>query len=225
MTRRLIKRSKLTNREIGKLIDFFCLEIPASRAAKVLKINCHSAERIYSHIRVLIASECEKTSPLTGEVEIDESYFGGKRKGERGRTAASKVPVFGLIKRNGKVYTRIVPNVTRWTLERIIREKVTTDSTIYSDSFTVYDGLVVYGYKHFRVNHQKNYLTGKNNHINGIENFWGYAKTRLRKYHGISRKHFYLYLKEMEFRFNNRNQPDLGSTIRKIIKSKKSVLD
>jgi transposase len=217
MAKRLIQNAKLTNRDISKLIDFFVLEVPALRAAKTLTINRHSAERIYTKIRVAIAKECERQSPFSGEVEVDESYFGGRKKGEIGRQVASKVPVFGLIKRSGKVYTRIVEDVTRWTLEKIIREKVTTDSTIYSDSFVSYDGLVVYGYKHYRINHQKNYATGKNNHINGIENFWGYAKTRLRKYHGISRKHFYFYLKEMEFRFNNRKEPNLAVIIKRIL--------
>src|SRR3990170_5035109 len=121
MSSNWIKNSKLTNRQIGRLIDYFVLEVPAIKAAKVLSINRHSAERIYTIIRINIARECEKESPLGGEVEVDESYFGGKRRGQRGRGAADKVPVFGILKRGDKVYTRIA--------EGRIKEDITKDNT------------------------------------------------------------------------------------------------
>ena len=225
MGKRLIKNSKLTNRQINQLIEFFVLEVPANKAAGSLKVNRHSAERIYQIIHFSLAVECEKHSPFGGEVEIDESYFGGRRKGNRGRGAAGKVPVFGLLKRKGKVYTRIVDDVARDTLRRIIRHKIAPDSTIYSDKFRSYDGLVLDGFKHYRINHDKTFINRKRNHINGIENFWGYAKTKLKRYYGINRKHFYFYLKEMEFRFNYRKEPNFGLLIRKIIKKNFTVLD
>ena len=225
MTKRLIKNSKLSNRQLGKLTDFFALEVPANKAARSLGVNRHSAERVYHVIRLCLARECEQWSPFEGEVEVDESYFGGKRKGQRGRGAAGKVPVFGLLKRNGKVYTRIVKDVARETLRKIIRTKVIPESVIYSDSFRSYDGLVLDGFRHYRINHAKEFKRGKRNHINGIENFWGYAKTKLKRYYGINRNYFYLYLKEMEFRFNNRKVPNLGSIIKRIIKKNKAVLD
>jgi len=217
MPSKLISKSKLSNRQIGKLIDLFVLEVPAIKAAKSIGINRNSAQRIYHIIRLYLARECELSSPFTGEVEVDESYFGGKRKGNRGRGAAGKVPVFGILKRNGKVYTQIVCDVSRDTLRKIIRSQVVPKSVVYSDSFRSYDGLVLDGFKHYRINHDKEFAR-KRNHINGIENFWGYAKTKLKKYYGLNRKHFYLYLKEMEFRFNHRNESDLGKIIRKIIK-------
>lgn len=225
MTKRLIKRSKLSNRQISKFIDFFAMEVPASMAAKGLHLNRHSAERIYHLIRVSLARECERWSPFEGEVEVDESYFGGKRKGHRGRGAAGKVPVFGLLKRNGKVYTSIVKDVSRDTLRHIIRTNIVPDSTIYSDSFRSYDGLILDGYRHYRINHDQAFANGKRHHINGIENFWGYAKTKLKRYYGINRNYYYLYLKEMEFRFNHRKEPNLGLLIRKIIKKNNAVLD
>ena len=224
MTARLIKNSKLTNRQINKLIDFFVLEVTANKAAGVLGINRHSAERIYNHIRIHLAIECDRHSPFGGEVEIDESYFGGWRKGMRGRGAAGKVPVFGLLKRKGRVYTKIVDDVSRATLRKIIRTKVIPRSVVYTDGFRSYDGLVLDGFKHYRVKHEKTFVEGKHNHINGIENFWGYAKTKLKRYSGISRNHFYLYLKEMEFRFNHRQQ-NLGLLIRKLLSNSNRVLD
>lgn len=217
MASKWIKNSKLSNRQIGKLIDYFALEVPANKAAKMLGINRHSAERVYNTIRIQLAKECEKRSPLGGEVEVDESYFGGKHKGKRGRGAAKKVPVFGVLKRSGRVYTRIVDDVSRNSLRSIIRTQVIPESVIYSDSFRSYDGLVLDGFKHFRINHDDEFSNGKKNHINGIENFWGYAKTKLKRYYGVSRSHLYLFLKEMEFRFNQRNE-DLRIVIRGILK-------
>ena len=217
MSSKWVNNSKLTNRQIGRLIDYFVLEVPAIKAAKVLSINRHSAERIYTIIRINIARECEKESLLGGEVEVDESYFGGKRRGQRGRGAADKVPVFGILKRNGKVYTRIVEDVSRKTLQRIIRTKVIPESAIYSDSLRSYNGLVLDGFKHYRIDHDRGFISEGRNHINGIENFWGYAKTKLKRYYGISRMYYYLYIKEMEFKFNNRNR-DLRRIIRGILK-------
>jgi transposase len=225
VAQRLIKNSKLTNRQLNQLIKYFALEVPASRAAKVMQINRHSAERVYQVIRRCLARECELHSPLGGEVECDESYFGGRRKGPRGRGAAGKVPVFGLLKRNGKVYTRIVEDVSRKTLRQIIKTKVVPESVIYTDSFRSYDGLVLDGFKHYRINHQECFAMSKRNHINGIENFWGYAKIKLKSYYGVSRGHFYFYLKEMEFRFNHRKATNLAALIKKIVNKHQAVLD
>jgi transposase len=110
---------------------------------------------------------------------MDESYFGGKRKYDRGRSTKSKIPVFGLLKRNGKVYTQIVPDVSQHTLMKIIRSKVITNSKVYTDSWRSYDGLIIKGYKHHRINHSKEFSRGKCNHINGIESFWSYTKGKL----------------------------------------------
>jgi hypothetical protein len=77
---RLIKKSKLTRRQLDELAKYFALEVPASRAAKVMQINRHSAERVYHVIRCCLAWECELDGPLGGEVEADESYSGGRRK-------------------------------------------------------------------------------------------------------------------------------------------------
>ena len=81
------------------------------------------------------------------------------------------------------------------------------------------------GFKHYRINHQKAFAISKRNHINGIENFWGYAKTKLKSYYGVSREHFYFYLKEMKFRFNHRKAANLAALIKKIVRKQEAVLD
>ena len=135
------------------------------------------------HIRERIAEKCAIESPLSGEVEVDESFFGARRvKGKRGRGAGGKTIVFGLLKRNGKVYTKIVPNCSRATLQAVIRGKVDIESTIRSAGHSGYDGLVDLGYKkHRRLQHGRDEFVISKSHINGIENFRGIAKMRLAK--------------------------------------------
>jgi transposase len=129
-------------------------------------------------------------------VGIDESYFGGGRKGKRGRGAGGKVPLFGLLKRGGKVHAMIIPNVGSKTLFPIIRARIKPDAVVYSDSFQAYDVLDVSEFRHMRINHREQFAD-RGNHINGVENFWNQAKRHLRRYNGIPRAHFPLYLQGM----------------------------
>ena len=116
------------------------------------------------------------------------------------------------------MYTQVVTNCSASVLIPIIKSKVGMNSEVYTDGFKTYDGLVNFGYKkHHRINHSNNEFAKGKNHINGIENFWSIAKTRLSKYRGISKKTFYLHLKECEFRFNHRDD-DLYKLVLKIIR-------
>ena len=151
------------------------------------------------------------------EVEADESYFGGYRKGRRGRGAAGKVAVSGLLKRNGKVYTVAVPNTQTATLLPIIREQVKPDSIVYTDCYKSYDVLDVSEFSHLRINHSTHFAE-RQNHINGIENFWNQAKRHLRKFNGIPKEHFELYLKECEWRFNNSEIKVQISILKQLVK-------
>ena len=151
----------------------------------------------FLRLREIIAYELEAESEAMfgGEIEVDESYFGGKRKGKRGRGAAGKTPVFGLLKRGGKVYTKIIPDAASTTLMPIIERKVIPDSIVYSDCWRGYSVLDVSDFHHFRINHSK-LFADRHNHINGIENFWNQAKSHMRKFNGVPKKHFGLLLKE-----------------------------
>ncbi len=107
------------------------------------------------------------------------------------------MPVFGLLKRNGKVYTKIIPDTRGASLLPIIERKVIPDSIVYSDFCRGYNVLDVSGFKHYRINHSK-LFADKQNHINGIENFWTQAKRHMRKFNGVPKAHFGLFLKECE---------------------------
>lgn len=156
-------------------------------------------------IRLAILSRTEDVrSLMSGEIALDESYFGGRRKGNRGRGAAGKVPVFGILEREGRVYVHVVPDVSASTLLSLTAKKVRRGSLVYTDKFRSYDSLMFCGYRRLKVDHGKYFSAGKV-YINGLEGFWSWAKERLIKHHGISKKYFPLYIKELEFRYNNRN--------------------
>ncbi len=199
-----MRKSRLSWAKQHKLIEHFVAGTTARVAADLLRVNRKTAAYYYHRLRKVIVMKLTEgaTEFLSGDIEVDESYFGGARKGKRGRGAAGKVPVFGLLKRGGKVYTKIIPNAKASTLMPIIQEKVIPDSIVYSDCWRGYNVLDVSEFKHYRINHSK-LFADKHNHINGIENFWNQAKRHMRKFNGVPREHFPLFLKECEWRFNN----------------------
>jgi len=194
------RKSRLSSRQQGKLIEHFVLGATARAAAQVAGVQANTAIKFFMRLRQLIASK-QPSYVLSGEIEADESYFGGVRKGKRGRGATGKVAVFGLLKRGGKVFTAIIPNAKTETLLPIIKEKVMPDSIVYTDTFRAYNALDVSEFYHQRINHSK-LFADKQNHINGIENFWNQAKRHLRRFNGIKQDNFYWFLKECEWRFN-----------------------
>ena len=209
MTRkeRFIKCGKISKRKFRELLRYFALDIEANKIAKLTNLNRNTVNRYYQIIRERIREYCIQDYQVSGEIEVDESYFGRKKyQGKRGRGSDNKVIVMGLLKRGGRVYTQIIPDCSRRTLQSIIKGKVELSSDIHSDGWRGYNGLVDLGYrKHYRIDHsEKEFARGKA-HINGIENFWGIAKNRLIKFRGIKKANFELHLKECEFRFNYRN--------------------
>src|SRR5512139_1592039 len=218
MKNKYAKRSHISERKFQQLVRLFAADLDASQIAQLTSLNRNTVNRYVMKIRIRLAEYCEQQSPFSGEIEVDESFFGARRiKGKRGRGAYGKTIVFGVFKRNGKVYTEIVPDCSKVTLQAIIRGKVDPESIIYSDGWRGYNGLVDVGYgKHLRVDHGRDEFAKGHTHINGIEGFWGYAKTRLVRFRGMNPSTFNLHLKECEFRFNHRGQ-DLYKLILKIV--------
>lgn len=217
---RYVIRSRISERKFREIVRLYSLDLEADQVAEITGLSRNTINRYFKAMRVRIAEFCEAASPFSGEVEVDESYFGARRvKGKRGRGAYGKTIVFGLLKRDGKVYTEIVPNCQQATLQGIIRGHVEPSSVIYSDGWRGYNGLVDLGYdKHYRVNHGENEFARGRNHINGIESFWSFAKMRLFKFRGVARSTFYLHLKECELRFNYRGE-DLYRLLLKIFRN------
>ena len=211
---RYFRRSKISEAKFRRLLRLFAMDLTATDTAQLCNLSVRSVNAIYQRIRVRLVQECATQSPFSGTLEADESYFGPKRvRGKRGRGAGGKTIVFGLLKRGECVYTEIVPNAARATLQAVIRGKADLNSVIHTDGWLGYDGLVDLGLaKHFRVNHSHNEFARGARHVNGIESFWSYAKHRLAQFHGIRRDKFELHLKETEFRFNHRKL-DLYKTL------------
>jgi len=199
-----MRKSRLSWYKQIRLIELFVAGSTARTAASLVGVNKTTASYYFHRLRLLIYKNSQEPGLLEGEIEVDESYFGGRRKGKRGRGAGNKVPVFGLLKRNGNVYACIIPNARADTLISIIRERVKPDSIVYTDSFRSYNALDVSEFTHYRINHSKEFAQDRN-HINGIENFWSQAKRHMRKYNGIPKEHFHLFLKECKWRFNYSN--------------------
>jgi len=197
-----MRKSRLSKYKQDRLIEHFVSGSTARTAAELVNVNKTTAAYYFYRLREIIALETQNRDVLSGEFEVDESYFGGRRKGQRGRGAAGKVPVFGILKRGGRVYTQVIPDASGRTLIPIIENRILPDSIVYSDCWRGYDVLDVSEFKDYRINHSVLFADQKN-HINGIENFWNQAKRHMRKFNGIPAKHFPLFLKECEWRFNN----------------------
>jgi transposase len=212
-----MKRSKLSKEKQKKLIEFFVAGSTARTASALVGVNKTTAAYYFKRLRELILQETERIADeyFGGEIEVDESYFGGVRKGKRGRGAAGKVAVFGLLKRGGKVFTKIIDNAKSKTLIPIIQEKVIPDSIVYTDALRSYDVLDISEFWHYRINHSKLFVNAKN-HINGIENFWNQAKRHMRKFNGIKKDNFVYFLKECEWRFNNPNPKDQLTQLKRL---------
>lgn len=201
-TQKSLKKIRI---EIATVIGFYQQQ-PAYRLASDLGVDYQTVTRVYQKLRLALyhTAELEGTK-LSGEIEMDEAYFGGRRKGKRGRGAKGKSIVFGLLERDGRVYTRVVEGVSADDLMTIIRKKTRKGSVYFSDTFKSYNSLKRLG-KHHKVNHSKSMVDKKTkNHINGIEGFWSFAKHILYNYRGVSKYHFPMYLKEVEYRYNHRN--------------------
>lgn len=195
--------SRVKSKCLEKLVDYFCLGVSAHRLRFLEDISLKTVERVFLWFRQLIYQDSlSALKKLSGRLEMDESMFGGKRPGKRGWGAEGKVIVFGIYKRNGKVITFPVPNRRKKTLYPLIKSHTKKGSIYYTDDYEGYASLIAKK-KHVVIQKQKGVpTTGLT--INGIEGFWSYAKNWLYHYRGVPKTNFALYLKEIEWRFNNR---------------------
>jgi transposase len=196
------------------LIKLFELEVSAHKAGIQLGLSYPTTLKGFDILRGVILRELSRSDEvLRGEIEADESYFGGKRKGKRGRGAGGKTIVFGILERGGKVSVKIVKDVSAETLIHGTVTKVRRGSVVYTDKWRGYDSLMFCGYRHLNIDHGCKFKQGKVC-INGVEGFWSFAKERLIKHHGISKNKFLLYIKEMEWRYNNRDYNQFESLVK-----------
>lgn len=197
-------RVRITATQWLWVLKLFELEVSACRIGREVGLSYPTALKACQVLRRAIVAH---TAPrlLQGQIELDEACFGGRRKGKRGLGAAGKVPVFGILERRGRVQVNVIRDVSAQRLLELTLKKVRRGRIVYTDKFRGYESLMFCGYRHLRIHHRKVFATGKV-YINGLEGFWSYAKQRLMKFHGVSKRYFPLSLKEMEFRYNHRDQ-------------------
>jgi len=194
----------LPDRLKRKLLEDFVLGVPAYRLRFRRSASLDAIERFFQDIRTIL-SIAEKTSrELAGELELDETTFGGRRKGKRGWGAAGKVIVFGILQRNGLVRVFPVPRRKRRHILPLVIRHTRPGSLYYTDDWSAYASLAVRG-GHVVVRKDQGRPKGRD-HLNGIEGFWSYAKHWLYQYRGVPRKFFHVYLGEISFRFNHRRE-------------------
>jgi transposase len=208
--------------EVSHLLYLFVLGVPAYRTRRYVRVSLKTTQKIYTLFREAIYDHCMlelDEMMLSGEIELDEALYGGRRKGKRGWGAAGKHLVFGMYQRNGHVLTLPVSNRKTETLIPIVVEHTKAGSLYYSDDWHAYTHLSVRG-SHVVVEKEDGAPKGKGrDHINGIEGFWSFSKNWLYQYRGIPKHHFPLYLKETEFRFNNRDKDLFKITSELMVKS------
>ena len=201
---------RITPSQWLSLIKLFELSVSARKTAKDVVLSYKTALKAFDLLRrVLVEDLARSDALLKGELEADESYFGGRRKGKSGRGAGHKTIVFGILEQGGKVSVSIVTDVKAESLMNETVKKVRRGSIVYIDKWRGYDSLMFCGYRHLNIDHQYKFKQGKV-YINGIEGFWSFAKERLMKHHGISKEKFLYYIKEMEWRYNNREKDLFG---------------
>lgn len=184
--------------------------VPAKELQRQLGVTYKTAWRMGHEIRKFM-SKVDGDDGLSGHVEMDETYVGGKGhyheipSGRPGEGSANKTAVFGMVQRGGDVLTRIVPNARGETLWPIIEQYVPKGTRISTDEMRTYTGLKARGYAHKSVRHSREQWVDGDTHVNTIEGFWSHFKNSMRGTHrSISRKHMAKYLGEFEFRFNLR---------------------
>jgi len=189
--------------------------VSAKELQRQLGVTYKCAWRIGHQLRQLMSERAKAQNPgqMSGHVEIDETYVGGKlRKFHghgKGEYLKNKATVFGMVQRDGDLRGHVVPNDQLATLWPIIRDNVAIGSTVSTDTHRTYRRLRVLGFNHGRLNHNIDEWKRGIHHTNTIEGFWSHLKRGIKSTHAsVSKKHLQKYVDEFAFRFNNREAPE-----------------
>jgi transposase-like protein len=186
--------------------------VAAKELERQLGVTYKCAWRMAHQIRKLLASGLG--NKMMGIIEADEAYFGGIRPGKRGRGAAGKTPVIGLVERGGRVDAKVVDRITTSNVFTNIDRKVDRSASLYSDEFAVYRCAPKFGFRHRKVNHGSGEYVRGDVHTNSIEGFWSQVKRSIGgTHHSVSRKYLQNYINEFSFRYNHRHDASLFASM------------
>jgi len=195
--------------------------ISAAQIQRETGVTYKTAWRMYKQIRSMLGDE--KSGPIGGfnrKVEMDETYYGSRSEGTRGR-GTKKTPVVGMVQRKGQVRAFVAADVKADTLHGLIKEHVLPKSTVFTDDFRSYNGLGARGYTHHRINHSERVYVAGEVHTNTIEGFWSLVKRGISGvYHSVGRNYLQTYFDEYSFRYNRRfdTQPMFLSFLQQVEK-------
>lgn len=179
--------------------------ISAKQLERELGVTYKTAWRMFKMIRGRLDEDGDAFGSDGGDVEVDETYVGGVRKGKRGRGAANKTPVVGAVERGGSVKAQVVSNTQAQTVLPFVEENVSKSATVNTDEYAVYNTLARKGYAHQRVSHGKGVFVDGNSHTNSIEGFWAQVKNAVNGvHHGVGSEYLQQYVNEYAFRYNHR---------------------
>ena len=182
--------------------------VPAKELERQLGIPYKTAWRMAKQIRDHMAF-VDGDEPLSGDVEVDETYMGGKGKGIKSRNRRHKTVLLGMLDRDGDIITEVIPNVRRSTLHPLIEKNIEKGSTVHTDEWISYKGIDSKGYIHKTVNHAAEQYATPESHVNTIEGYWSRLKQSIRGTHvHVSPKHLSSYAGEFEYRYNSRKNPE-----------------
>jgi transposase-like protein len=232
----IYRAPRIPPKKRASLFKCFSMDLMATDAAKIAKVNHKTADLYYRYYREQITRSMRRVPRFFGEIEMDQSFFGGRGRKrmesllkryakvmpraqylERAKAIRQeyKTPVFGILQRGGDVYVQIIKKSDKRTLEPIVRMVVEQGSTIFTDKWRGFADLGLDGYTHKSINHSVEYSDRKGTHINGIESFWSFASRRLAKFNGIAKTTLPLHLRECAFRYNHK---DVGKALKAILK-------
>lgn len=190
--------------------------VAAKELERQLGVTYKCAWRIAHELRKHMAA-ADYDGPLSGHVEMDETFVGGKHRGRRSRGRGTdalkdKTTVFGMLSRDGIVRAGVVKDATRKTLLPLILSNVQRDSVVSTDENKAYHVLSTAGpYDHGKVNHRDDEYVRGIHHVNSIEGFWGHFKKGIKGTNvGVSKKHMWKYVAEYQFRYNFREEGTFG---------------
>jgi transposase len=200
------KRSKIPEWKFRSIVHCFARDLSATDTARLTGLTRKSVTCIFLKIRLRLAQECKRSSPLlTGKVSLSEAHTCTRCIcGTRGCGTHHGKPLFSLLEYDHHIYTEIIPDCKKAPLRAIIRGRPVEDSILRNNGWHGYDGLVDVEYeKAFRVT--KECLSNDLYSLNEVDNFWDFSRHRLEKFNGVSNRTFMLHLKECEWRFNRRD--------------------